>query len=147
MSELNKFSESVVLGIHAMIELSKNLESGCTIKYLANKLEASEATLAKVLQLLRRSGLVIAQRGPEGGYKLAFSPDRITLLSIFEAIEGRVETSKCLLGSEQCKYEYCQLGRIIWAMSQRIKIYFENIKLSDLPITISKEEELSKIAI
>jgi Rrf2 family protein len=44
--------------------------------------------LANILTDLRRSGLVSATRGPEGGYRLAKSPDLITLADVIRAVHG-----------------------------------------------------------
>ncbi|HWC12258.1 MAG TPA: Rrf2 family transcriptional regulator [Acidimicrobiales bacterium] len=37
---------------------------------------------------LRRAGIVISQRGPEGGYRLARPADEIAVADIFRALEG-----------------------------------------------------------
>ena len=37
---------------------------------------------------LRRAGIVISQRGPEGGYRLARPAEQIALADIFRALEG-----------------------------------------------------------
>jgi Rrf2 family protein len=44
--------------------------------------------LANILTDLRRSGLVLATRGPEGGYRLAQSPDLMTLADVIRAVDG-----------------------------------------------------------
>ena len=37
---------------------------------------------------LRRAGIVVSQRGPEGGYRLARPADEIAVADIFRALEG-----------------------------------------------------------
>jgi Rrf2 family protein len=44
--------------------------------------------LEPVLQTLVREGILKAQRGPRGGYKLAREPDRITSEDILRALRG-----------------------------------------------------------
>lgn len=41
-----------------------------------------------ILLHLRRSGLLISQRGPEGGYRLARPPEQITLADVIRVTEG-----------------------------------------------------------
>ncbi|CAN5480870.1 hypothetical protein BH09PLA1_BH09PLA1_01810 [soil metagenome] len=52
--------------------------------------------LRKVLQRLTRARLVASERGRGGGFRLARSADRITLLNIVEAIEGPVDEASFL---------------------------------------------------
>lgn len=60
----------------------------------ATRDEVSEAQqiprryLATILNELRRAGLVTATRGPEGGYRLARSPDSISLADVIRAVDG-----------------------------------------------------------
>lgn len=44
--------------------------------------------LGAILAELRRAGLVASQRGAEGGYRLARSPDRITVAEVIRALDG-----------------------------------------------------------
>jgi len=45
--------------------------------------------LEQIFQKLRRAGIVQAKRGPGGGYRLARSPEWITLADLVVAIQGR----------------------------------------------------------
>ncbi len=58
--------------------------------------------LGKVLQLLRRSNLVISQKGKSGGFLLGRSPGDIFLYDILEAVDGSSCLDGCLLGFTQC---------------------------------------------
>lgn len=42
----------------------------------------------QILQRLRKGGVIESSRGPHGGYRLAQSPEKITLKSILYATEG-----------------------------------------------------------
>jgi len=60
----------------------------------ATRDEVSEAQniprryLATILNDLRRAGLVTASRGPEGGYRLAKTPELISLADVIRAVDG-----------------------------------------------------------
>jgi Rrf2 family protein len=62
---------------------------------LAGYYRLPPAYLNKQLQALVRAGLVISLPGPRGGFRLARSPDRITLWDVVAAIEGGGETFHC----------------------------------------------------
>ncbi len=44
--------------------------------------------LGAILNDLRIAGIVVSQRGPEGGYRLAHRPDAITLADVMEVLGG-----------------------------------------------------------
>ena len=44
--------------------------------------------LEHVLHALKKAGLIQSHRGAQGGYHLAKSPEEISLLDIFEALDG-----------------------------------------------------------
>ncbi len=70
------------------------------------RIAASEAIpppiLPSVMRSLARAGLVAAQTGRSGGYRLARQADRISLLEIIEAIEGDTRRRTCILRGGPC---------------------------------------------
>lgn len=68
---------------------------GLSVDALADYFEVPSAYLAKKMQLLRRAGIVESVRGKGGGYRLARSPDAISLLDIVTAIEGPMPAFRC----------------------------------------------------
>ena len=70
------------------------------------RIAASEAIppriLPSVMRLLTRAGLVEAQTGRTGGYRLARRADRISLLDIIEAVEGDTRRRTCILRGGPC---------------------------------------------
>ena len=63
--------------------------------WLAEFHELPPAYLAKHLQALSRAGIVTANRGVSGGYRLAKPAANITLLDITLAIEGSEPAFRC----------------------------------------------------
>ena len=57
-------------------------------------------TVAKLLRLLVKDGLVESWRGVNGGYALTRSINDITAADIIEALEGPVALTACVDGSE-----------------------------------------------
>ncbi len=70
---------------------------GCALskEALAEFLEVPPAYLAKHLQALSRAGIVTAQRGAAGGYRLARLPETVTLWDITAAVEGTAPSFRC----------------------------------------------------
>ena len=54
--------------------------------------------LSKLLLTLGNAGLIEANRGTGGGYRLARKPDSVFLAEVVELIDGGVAQPQCLLG-------------------------------------------------
>lgn len=63
---------------------------------LAERLDVSGQYLPHVMAPLTRAGWVSSVSGPHGGYVIAQDLDRISLLSLIEAVEGPIDDSRCL---------------------------------------------------
>ena len=130
MSNLINISEGSSLALHSMALIAKKTPERLNVKYLAKKLEASEAHLAKVFQQLSRSGLVKSMRGPNGGFILNKPADEITLLEIHEIIEGKVELHTCPLGKNYCPFSDCIFGKNLNTITEEIYNTLKTKKLS-----------------
>lgn len=73
-----------------------------SIKELTKKLNIPYHFLAKILQDLSYKGLLISQKGPNGGFGLGMPAKEITLFHIVEAIDGVDFTNQCVLGFPEC---------------------------------------------
>ncbi|TVR52580.1 MAG: Rrf2 family transcriptional regulator [Puniceicoccaceae bacterium] len=59
--------------------------------------------LPKIFKKLAAGGVIEAKRGRSGGTRLARIPERISLLEIAEAVEGKDFLPDCLLGEAYCR--------------------------------------------
>jgi Rrf2 family protein len=91
-----KLSDGVEWGIHCAVLLA-GLEPGATLpgKALAEFHGVSESYLLKHLQALTAAELLVSVPGPRGGYRLARSAERISLLDVVQAIEGKEPAFRC----------------------------------------------------
>jgi len=119
--------------MHACVYLAANNNKKIpSTKEIAGVLKASEHHLSKVLQRLTKADLVTPIRGPKGGFVLGRDPSKISLLEVYEAIEGSFLVSNCLLASKICKGEKCILGGLLKMLNQEAMDYFKNTRLSEL---------------
>ena len=58
--------------------------------------------VAKVLQGLRKSGLVETRQGIRGGYRLARPAEEIRITEVIESIEGPLALIECVLDDHTC---------------------------------------------
>ena len=132
MSNILRISEAASLALHTAVILASNPNKLISTKDLAGTLHASEAHLSKVLQRLEKSGIVRATRGPKGGYKLDKSGDQIALLEVYEAIDGKLSYSDCLLAECICTGDDCIMGKLLSDLNKQVRDYLTRTKLSEL---------------
>jgi Rrf2 family protein len=112
MARLLEMSEATALGLHAMVQIAKS-EGLVSAESLAKTLRASQAHLSKVLKTLSDEGFLISKRGPSGGYQLAQSATEISLLRIYEALQGSIRLDRCLFDKPICDQVHCFLGDLV----------------------------------
>ena len=89
--------------------------------------------LSKILHALTRAGVLESERGPNGGFRLARSPEELSLAEVMAPFEAIVEQRSCLLGREQCSDEtHCRLHDRWKHASDPMIEFFNNTKIADL---------------
>ncbi|MET8778090.1 Rrf2 family transcriptional regulator [Nocardia sp. NPDC050713] len=88
--------EGVEWGLHCCLVLAW-LEDRAPIATarLARMFELPPDYLKKRLQPLVRAGILESTPGARGGYRLAMAPERVTVLDVVVAVEGRTEAFAC----------------------------------------------------
>lgn len=91
-----RMSEGVEWAVHSCLNMTW-LPAGQAVPAakLAAFYDLPAAYLNKQLQALARAGIVSSTPGPRGGFRLARSPEKITLLDVVVAIEGPEEAFRC----------------------------------------------------
>ena len=122
MSKIFNMSEAASIGLHSMVIIARQEEMMNVIK-ISEMINASKHHVAKVLQRLVKDDVLKSSRGPFGGFSLNKKPEEISLLVIFESIEGKMEVSKCPNNIEICPFDKCILGTVANKMTKDFKEY------------------------
>jgi FeS assembly SUF system regulator len=69
---------------------------------LAARTRIPQPTVSKVLKLLARGGLVVSERGKNGGYRLARSAESISVADIVDTVEGPIAVTECSTVQRGC---------------------------------------------
>jgi Rrf2 family protein len=110
-----KLPTRVRYGCRAMVALALHEEEGpVPLESLADEQGIPERYLAKIVQDLRRSGLIRSVRGAHGGYRLSRPPARISLLDVWEALEGNLCPVDCLDAPRSCERADECVTRNVW---------------------------------
>jgi len=132
MSSALNISEAASLALHAVVFLASNSDQPESTRDIASVLGVSEAHLSKVLQRLTRAGLVRSTRGPRGGFTLTRPSEEMTLLEVYEAMDGALTQSQCLLGKPICGEAGCILGGLTTSINQQVSDYLTQTKVFEL---------------
>jgi FeS assembly SUF system regulator len=100
---------------------------------LADKVRLELPTVSKLLKTLAHAELVESFRGVNGGYKLARSPERISIADIVIAMEGPIGMTECSTHNSACGYEsHCGV-RVNWRrINQAIAQALDSVTLADM---------------
>jgi Rrf2 family iron-sulfur cluster assembly transcriptional regulator len=102
---------------------------------IADRQEISLAYLEQLFAKLRRGGLVSAERGPRGGYRLARSAGEIGIAEIVMAVNEPIKATRC--ASESDKGCLGRRGRCLthdlWEeLGHQIEFFLASITLADV---------------
>ena len=133
-----KFSTRSTYGLRAMIALAKTWDkknAQLPLSRIAQDERISLKYLERIFNRLKKAGLVTAEKGSSGGYRLLRDPAKITAYEIIQPLEGQIATFHCLdeQGKAHC-VNSCHCGanpvltRVQFAVSDTLK----SITLKDL---------------
>jgi Rrf2 family protein len=120
-------------GIRALVHLARMERASAASAEIARAEGIPSKYLEGILGQLKTAGLVLSERGKNGGYRLAKSASEMRMIEIVEALEGEVRPVGCLDDSASCAQGDCCLPRIFWVgLKQAIDGYLESRTLLDV---------------
>ena len=85
---------------------------------VASEAQVPESYLRKIIPILAKAGFVHSTVGVTGGVQLSVHPEELTLLDVYEAVEGKMSLNKCLINSKVChRSPYCSV-HAVWVEVQ-----------------------------
>ena len=89
MNTVIRFSEAASIAIHGTVLVAKS-DNFYNVKKIAESLGASRHHVAKVMQNVKKGGFIKSLRGPQGGFKMIKKPQEVSLLDLYQSVEGKV---------------------------------------------------------
>ncbi len=87
---MKSFNRRFQYALRALVDLALHQATGpVTVKAIAQRQRIPTRYLEQLLHRLRRQGLVIAERGPRGGYRLGRPSSQMPVSQIFQGLEAR----------------------------------------------------------
>lgn len=131
MIKVSKLADYAVVVLSALSKSDGALMAASTLSSVTH---IPEPTVAKVTKKLAKAGIIESIRGANGGYKLAQSPEHLSVYTIIAAIDGPLELTDCVTsGDHECSFSFAcpSLGR--WdKVNAAIQNTLEEVKLSDM---------------
>lgn len=127
-------STRVRYGARALLDLALHQGDGAVpLSVMADEQQIPERYLGKIVQELRRHGLIRSVRGAGGGYRLSRSPARVSLLDVWQALEGPINPVDCVQNPDGCpRLEQC-VTRDVWArLGERMAAVLRDVTLQNL---------------
>src|SRR5688500_9606505 len=131
-----------------MLRLSKKSDYALiSMKHLATRSDASSSSareisesydiplelLAKVLQRLVRSRLLVSVQGTRGGYRLARHPSMISVADVIQAVDGPVTVTACSTDDHNCdQYSKCSVRDPLWKIKNRILDTLNTVSVAEM---------------
>jgi len=130
MSKIFALSEAASIAIHSAVVIARS-PKGMNVVKIAEFTGFSKNHIAKVLQRLVKNDILKSVRGPAGGFTLKKLPGDVTLLSIYESIEGPIEISDCPLLNEICHFDRCLMGNVVNKLTTEFKKFLQEQTLEN----------------
>lgn len=102
-------------GVRAVLDLASHFGKGpIQSSEIAARQRIPEPYLDQLLTTLRKAGLIVSKRGPQGGHCLARPPEQITMGHVIDALEGRTAPIDCLEDMVRCQLSDNCGQREVW---------------------------------
>jgi Rrf2 family protein len=89
--------------------------------------------MAKVLQRLVRTGLLVSTQGTRGGYTLSRPSCAISVADVIQAIDGPFTVTACSTENNDCEqYGKCSIRDPLWQIKERIVAALGTVSLAQM---------------
>ena len=130
-----KISTKGRYALRFLLDLAEHKSDGfIALRDVAERQKTSKKYLEQIIPILNRSDVLNANRGYQGGYRLAKEPDKYTVGDILRLTEGSIAPVSCL-DYEPIQCERCDdcITLPVWkGLNKVICDYLDNITLQDI---------------
>ncbi|HPE55916.1 MAG TPA: Rrf2 family transcriptional regulator [Bacteroidales bacterium] len=124
MAHVIQFSEAAFIALHGMVIVAQS-DDLVNVVQISDKLKSSKHHVAKVMQRLVKDGFLHSHRGPTGGFVLKKEPKDISLLDLYESIEGKIDIGDCPLDNPVCPFNRCIFNNVTRKLTEEFVNYMK----------------------
>jgi Rrf2 family protein len=130
-----RLSKKADYALIAMKHLARN-RSGApstSAREIAEEYDIPIELMAKVLQRLVRTGLLLSTQGTRGGYTLLRPPAAITVGDVIQAVDGPFTVTACSTDNHACdQYSKCSVRDPLWQLRERLVATLGTVTVAEL---------------
>ncbi len=130
-----KLTQATDYAFRIVLYLTKKRDEVVEADVIADVENIPKRFLLKICRELTMAGIIDSYRGKNGGYKLARSPEKITLKDVIIAIEGNIILNKCQEDPKACNKEalgYCAIHHALFSIRNVLAGEFEKYNFATL---------------
>lgn len=125
-------SQTAEYALRATVVLAEHAGECLTTSRIAKSAAIPGDYLSKVLQLMSRAGLVHAQRGLHGGFRLIRDPQTLSALEVIGAVEQIPRFKRCPASRKDHENGMCKLHQRLDEAMEGVEKVFASTYMSDL---------------
>jgi Rrf2 family protein len=131
-----RLSKKADYALIAMNHLARTQGSPCastSARDIAERYDIPIELMAKVLQRLVRTGLLVSTQGTRGGYMLSRPPVSISVADVIQAIDGPFTVTACSTDKHDCEqYSKCNVRGPLWQIRERIVATLGMVSIAEM---------------
>jgi Rrf2 family protein len=130
-----RLSKKADYALIAMKHLAQNTSGALSTsaREIAEQYDIPIELMAKVLQRLVRTGLLVSTQGTRGGYTLSRPSGAITVADVIEAIDGPFTVTACSTENNDCEqYSKCSIRDPLWQIRERIAAALGTVTIAEM---------------
>jgi Rrf2 family protein len=136
-----KFNRATIYALQALLRLaSEDSTTLITSHRLATTDGIPPLFLLKILGRLEQAGLVRSLKGPNGGYRLARTAERITLLDVVDVTDGPLRGEAPPIPGAEGKFFDARLQTVCEQVAALTRAALAKVRLADLVTTTVEDK-------
>lgn len=119
-----------------MLDLAKysSVSTFISLQEIAGRQEISKKYLEQIVPILNKAGMLVANRGYLGGYRLVRQPAEYTVGEILRVTEGNLACVPCVFPEEYpcTRQDGCEMHQVWHGLYHVITDYLDHLTLQDI---------------
>lgn len=132
MLRLSKKSDYALMAVRHLA-LRSDRGASASAREISEAYDIPLELLAKVLQRLVRTKLLVSVQGTRGGYRLGRAASAITVADVIQAVDGPVTVTACSPNDHECdQYSKCSIRDPLWKIKGRILEMLSTVTVAEM---------------
>ena len=133
MLRLSKKADYALIAMNHLAQRQGGAVASASARDIAERYDIPIELMAKVLQRLVRTGLLVSTQGTRGGYTLGRSSGSISVADVIQAIDGPFTITACSTEKHDCdQYSKCNVRAPLWQIRERILAALDSVSLAEM---------------